>query len=69
MGASLIAFVIVYFAVFGTGTWYLLRLMGAAPRVHELGVRRTEKGPVRSGGITPGPARRVGGPVSAGEEE
>jgi hypothetical protein len=27
-GASLIAFVLVYFAVFGIGTWYILKLMG-----------------------------------------
>jgi cytochrome d ubiquinol oxidase subunit I len=31
VGASLIAFVLVYFAVFGAGTWYLLKLMGHAP--------------------------------------
>ena len=28
---SLIAFVIVYFAVFAAGTWYILRLMAHAP--------------------------------------
>ena len=60
VGASLLAFVLVYFAVFGTGTWYLLRLMRGTPKVHELGVRRTEKGPVRTAGITPGPARHHG---------
>ncbi len=31
VGASLIAFVVVYFAVFGAGTFYLLRLMHRAP--------------------------------------
>ena len=30
VAASLIAFVIVYFAVFGMGTWYLLKLMSRA---------------------------------------
>ncbi len=63
VGASLLAFVVVYFAVFGTGTWYILRLMHGAPKVHEPGVRRTEKGPIRTAGITPGPARAVGGPI------
>ncbi|OCC25172.1 cytochrome D ubiquinol oxidase subunit I [Croceicoccus estronivorus] len=57
VGASLLAFVIVYFAVFGTGTWYILRLMHSAPKIQELGVRRTEKGPVRTAGITPGLAQ------------
>lgn len=60
VGVSLIAFVIVYFAVFGTGTWYILRLMSAAPKPHEMGVRRTEKGPVRTAGIVPGPAQVIG---------
>jgi len=31
VAASLIAFVLVYFAVFGTGAFYILRLMGASP--------------------------------------
>ena len=35
VAASLIAFVIVYFAVFGMGTWYLLKLMSRAPESHE----------------------------------
>ena len=64
VGASLLAFIIVYFAVFGTGTWYLLRLMKGAPKVQEAGVRRTETGPIRTAGITPGPARRAGGPIT-----
>jgi len=64
VGASLLAFVVVYFAVFGIGTWYILRLMHAAPKLHELGVRRGETGPIRTAGITPGPARHVGGHAS-----
>jgi cytochrome d ubiquinol oxidase subunit I len=32
VGASLIAFVLVYFAVFGTGTLYALRLMAHPPQ-------------------------------------
>jgi cytochrome d ubiquinol oxidase subunit I len=53
VASSLIAFAVVYFAVFGAGTWYILKLMHAAPKLHELGVRRGEKGPIRAGGITP----------------
>lgn len=54
VGASLLAFIIVYFAVFGIGTWYILRLMHKAPASGERGVASTETGPVRTGGITPG---------------
>lgn len=54
---SLLAFVLVYFAVFGVGTWYILRLMRGAPHAGEKGVKRTEKGPVRTAGITPGPTQ------------
>ncbi len=57
---SLIAFVIVYFAVFGVGTWYILRLMSHPPHLGEKGVKRTEKGPVRTAGITPGPTQNPG---------
>ncbi|MBE5074110.1 cytochrome ubiquinol oxidase subunit I [Erythrobacteraceae bacterium E2-1 Yellow Sea] len=64
VGASLLAFIVVYFAVFGAGTWYILRLMKGAPKVQEAGVRRTEKGPIRTAGITPGPARLAGEPIT-----
>ncbi|QKG71151.1 cytochrome ubiquinol oxidase subunit I [Erythrobacter mangrovi] len=57
---SLLAFVLVYFAVFGVGTWYILRLMSGAPHAGEKGVKRTEKGPVRTAGITPGPTQNPG---------
>lgn len=53
VAASLVAFVIVYFAVFGAGTWYLLRLMAHTPQAHETEPPQT---PIRSAGITPAPA-------------
>lgn len=53
VAASLMVFVIVYFAVFGAGTWYLLRLMGHAPQAHET---EPPQMPIRSAGITPAPA-------------
>jgi cytochrome d ubiquinol oxidase subunit I len=53
VAASLIAFVVVYFAVFGAGTWYLLRLMAHPPQAHEAELPQT---PIRSAGITPAPA-------------
>jgi cytochrome d ubiquinol oxidase subunit I len=50
VSGSLIAFVIVYFAVFGAGTLYLLRLMARAP---EEGEGDEPKAPIRTAGITP----------------
>jgi len=50
VAASLTAFVVVYFAVFGAGIWYLLRLMSRAPDAHEAGL---DGKPIRTAGITP----------------
>jgi cytochrome d ubiquinol oxidase subunit I len=54
VAASLIAFIVVYFFVFGAGVFYILRLMGRLPRdpMPDLG-----GGPIRSAGIHPGPAQ------------
>jgi cytochrome d ubiquinol oxidase subunit I len=57
VGASLMAFVIVYFFVFGAGTWYIMRLAAKAPHPHESGVIEQEDGPIRTAGINPGPAQ------------
>lgn len=62
VGASLVAFVIVYFLVFGAGVFYLFRLFRRVPTLtedHEL-----DKGPTRAAGIVPGPAQEdaLGGP-------
>lgn len=53
VGASLTAFVLVYFAVFGAGVFYLLRLMHRAP---ETPPDLLEEGPMKAAGIAPGPA-------------
>lgn len=50
VAASLIAFVIVYFIVFGAGTFYILRLMARLPRDP---TAELERAPMRSTGITP----------------
>ena len=57
VATSLIAFIIVYFLVFGAGTFYILRLMVRLPRdpMPDLG-----DGPIRSSGITPA-AQTAGG--------
>lgn len=50
VAASLIAFIVVYFAVFGAGTFYLLRMMNKRPATPKLGLR---DGPIRTAGLTP----------------
>jgi cytochrome d ubiquinol oxidase subunit I len=57
VGASLLAFIVVYFAVFGAGTFYILRLMARRP---DAGTDIGDIGPTRTAGITPGPAVRTG---------
>lgn len=52
VAASLIAFIVVYFFVFGAGVFYILRMMGLSPGTpgHDL-----HEAPVRAAGITPAP--------------
>ena len=50
VGASLIAFIIVYFLVFGAGIFYILRLMAKQP---EAASPMADLGPTRAAGITP----------------
>ncbi|HEY9536633.1 MAG TPA: cytochrome ubiquinol oxidase subunit I [Kiloniellaceae bacterium] len=52
VAASLLAFVVVYFAVFGAGTFYVLRLMGRPPEKEP----DDPIGPLRAAGITPAQA-------------
>ncbi len=57
VAASLLAFSVVYAVVFGAALLFLLRLMGTAPVAgEEYGVPHD---PMRSAGITPGPAGAV----------
>ncbi len=53
VASSLLAFVIVYFSVFGMGIWYLLHLMEKPPQAHESAL---DGAPIRTAGITPAPA-------------
>jgi cytochrome d ubiquinol oxidase subunit I len=50
---SLLAFVVVYFTVFGAGIWYLLKLMKKPPEAHESAL---DGAPIRTAGVTPAPA-------------
>ena len=49
VAASLLAFVVVYFIVFGAGIWYLFRLAAKPPEAHETSML---DGPTRAAGIT-----------------
>jgi cytochrome d ubiquinol oxidase subunit I len=60
IASSLAAFVAIYFAVFGTGTWYILRLMRAPPHPHEPGLKDADDAPIRTAGTTPGPTQNPG---------
>lgn len=59
ISTSLIAFVIVYFIVFGAGVFYILRMMGKTPGA--LPAAPEPEGPTRAAGIVPGPAMHKGG--------
>jgi cytochrome d ubiquinol oxidase subunit I len=58
VASSLVAFVAVYFVVFGFGVWYILKLMAMGVHVDELPIER-DSGPIRTAGITPGPAMHL----------
>jgi cytochrome d ubiquinol oxidase subunit I len=53
VATSLLAFVVIYFAVFGVGIWYILRLMHRPPQDLEPRLKDVDQGPIRSAGITP----------------
>lgn len=54
ISASLLAFIVVYFALFGSGTFYICRLMRKGPEPAEPGLPPDQ--PIRAAGITPLPA-------------
>lgn len=53
VSTSLMAFIVVYFALFGAGTFYILRLMHKPPQPTEAGLSPSE--PIRAAGIMPSP--------------
>jgi cytochrome d ubiquinol oxidase subunit I len=55
VAVSLLAFIVVYFAVFGAGVVYILKLMAKPPMAHETAPPHI---PVRTAGITPAAALR-----------
>ena len=63
VGTSLLAFIVVYFLVFGFGTWYILQLMAKGVQIHEQPMD-DDSGPIRTAGIAPGPAMKIAGDQS-----
>jgi cytochrome d ubiquinol oxidase subunit I len=57
VATSLVAFIIVYFFVFGAGVFYILRLCGKSPD----SVDPEMHGPSHAAGINPGPALKASG--------
>ncbi len=55
IASSLIAFVVVYTAVFSAGIIYMLKLMAAPPTAHE---HAPDTGPIRAAGLTPAASLR-----------
>jgi cytochrome d ubiquinol oxidase subunit I len=53
VGASLLAFLLIYTAVFGVGIWYLLKMMHAAPHPHEKPLEADADAPIRTAGPPP----------------
>jgi cytochrome d ubiquinol oxidase subunit I len=54
VASSLVAFICVYFVVFGAGVYYILKLMAHPPHHGETGPDAAM--PARAAGITPAPA-------------
>ena len=48
VGLLLVAFIVIYFFVFGAGTFYILKMMNKRPATLKLGLR---DGPIRTAGI------------------
>ena len=53
VGASLVAFILVYFSMFGAGVFFIVRLMKHPPRAGEDSLPENE--PIRAAGLMPGP--------------
>ena len=56
VGSTLVAFILVYFLVFGAGAFYIVRLMWRPPFGDD---GELDKGPTKAAGINPGPAQNL----------
>ncbi len=61
VAASLIAFIITYFVVFGVGTWFIIKLMGHEPHPGETGPTRGEapRVPILGGAVDIDPVAQL----------
>lgn len=66
VAASLVAFIVVYFFVFGAGTLFIVRLMGGSPQPGEQGPEQGA-GVTRTAGITPIPQTHPAPALGAAE--
>ena len=64
VAASLIAFIIAYFLLFGAGTFYIIRLMHKPPHLAESDLDPGE--PIRASGLMPAPALEAKGRLHDG---
>jgi cytochrome d ubiquinol oxidase subunit I len=64
VSASLIAFLLVYTAVFSAGAFYIVRLVLKRPELHEPPLPPDE--PLRAAGIMPGPVREIAAEQTGG---
>jgi hypothetical protein len=67
VASSLVAFVVVYFAIFGAGTFYMLRLMREPPHPAEPDLPPNE--PMRAQGLMPGPVIAPAAPLSHSKDD
>lgn len=58
VAGSLLGFIVVYTVIFGAGSFYLIRLIKRSPDIEV--ERPTDKGPLRTTGVAPGPALEKG---------
>ena len=66
VSASLLAFVVIYFTVFGAGVFYILRLMHRPPQADESATASDD--PIRTAGVVPGASMGEGSLEHEGEE-
>jgi len=59
VGASLVAFILTYFVVFGAGVFYIFRVVSKSPEGEKEELRQ---GPTRTAGVTPVQQVQAGGP-------
>ncbi|WP_138936135.1 cytochrome ubiquinol oxidase subunit I [Roseovarius arcticus] len=69
VGASLVAFIVIYFSVFGAGTYYIMRLMAREPKMQEARLKDSIDGPTRTAGIASAPHEDAPGADTTKKED